>query len=94
MAGLVPAIHVFSYQYRKNVDGRHKGGHNAENLHIEPGSTGEIDGAMTPAHSILGQKRKRVWRLNWHEAILVGPVVKAMYRKIETTVLPINVTGC
>jgi hypothetical protein len=27
MAGLVPAIHVFSASYINNVDGRHKAGH-------------------------------------------------------------------
>jgi hypothetical protein len=27
MAGLVPAIHVFGYRQRKDVDARHKAGH-------------------------------------------------------------------
>jgi hypothetical protein len=27
MAGLVPAIHVFESRYKKDVDARHKAGH-------------------------------------------------------------------
>jgi hypothetical protein len=30
MAGLVPAIHVFSASAKKDVDARHKAGHDAE----------------------------------------------------------------
>jgi hypothetical protein len=29
MAGLVPAIHVFNYTQHKDVDARHKAGHDA-----------------------------------------------------------------
>jgi hypothetical protein len=29
MAGLVPAIHVFNYPQHKDVDARHKAGHDA-----------------------------------------------------------------
>jgi hypothetical protein len=30
MAGLVPAIHVFRVEWKKDVDARHKAGHDAE----------------------------------------------------------------
>jgi hypothetical protein len=31
MAGLVPAIHVFLFEAREDVDARHKAGHDARN---------------------------------------------------------------
>jgi hypothetical protein len=43
MAGLVPAIHVFFLPRRKNVDARHKAGHDDEDRRRERKKTGPED---------------------------------------------------
>jgi hypothetical protein len=46
MAGLVPAIHVFSPQIAKNVDARHKAGHDDQmgNAEIHLRQRGRLSG--------------------------------------------------
>jgi len=40
MPGLVPGIHAYRFAIIKDVDGRHKAGHDAVNSRPEPGGRG------------------------------------------------------
>src|SRR5215471_9898163 len=77
MAGLVPAIHVGLNQ-RKNVDARHKAGHDEKGDHDMKGTT--------PTEKLLDIKREKGWSWKYiceriggySEVLIVGAILGQM----------------